>query len=37
MGLKNLQDIAGKYNGSLKNEYLDGRFISTVLLCVDTA
>lgn len=36
IGLKNLQDIAGKYNGSLKNEYADGRFVSTVLLCVDT-
>lgn len=36
MGLKNLQDIAGKYNGSLKNEYAGGHFISTVLLCVDT-
>lgn len=35
-GLKNIQDIAQKYNGSLKNEYSEGRFISTVLICSRT-
>lgn len=33
LGLKNIQDIAKKYNGSLHCEYANGRFISTVLLC----
>ncbi len=32
LGLRNMQDIAEKYSGSLKNEYVDGRFISTVLI-----
>lgn len=36
LGLKNIQDIAEKYNGSLKNEYADGHFISTVLICSQT-
>lgn len=36
LGLKNIQDIAEKYNGSLKNEYVDGHFISTVLICSQT-
>ena len=36
IGLRNLYDIAKKYNGAVKSEYVDGRFISTVLLCVDT-
>ena len=35
-GLKNIQDIAEKYNGSLKNEYAEGFFISTVLICSPT-
>lgn len=33
LGLKNMRDIVKKYNGSLRSEYADGRFISTVLLC----
>lgn len=33
LGLKNIQDIVKKYNGSLQSEYKDGRFISTVI-CV---
>lgn len=32
IGLRNMQDIAEKYSGSLKNEYIDGHFISTVLI-----
>ena len=32
LGLRNMQDIAEKYSGSLKNEYVDGRFTSTVLI-----
>ncbi len=35
-GLKNIQDIAEKYNGSLKSEYADGCFFSTVLICSRT-
>lgn len=36
LGLKNMRDIVKKYNGSLRSEYADGRFISTVLLCGHT-
>lgn len=33
LGIKNIQDISKKYNGSLQNEYRDGQFYSSVLLC----
>jgi len=36
LGLRNIRDIANRYNGSLKNEYVNGNFISTVLLCSRT-
>lgn len=36
LGLKNIRDIANKYNGFLRNEYKDGFFISVVSLCVDS-
>lgn len=36
LGLKNIQDIARKYNGSLKSEYVEGHFVSTVLISAYT-
>lgn len=35
LGLKNIRDIADKYNGLLRNEYKDGFFISVVSLCYE--
>ena len=35
LGLKNIRDIADKYNGFLRNEYKDGFFISVVSLCYE--
>lgn len=35
LGLKNIRDIANKYNGFLRNEYKDGFFISVVSLCYE--
>ena len=35
LGLKNIRDIAEKYNGFLRNEYKDGLFISVVSLCYE--
>ncbi len=33
LGLENIRGIAEKYNGSVRNEYVNGRFISSVSLC----
>lgn len=35
LGLRNISDIADKYNGSLRNEYRDGRFLSVLMLCFE--
>lgn len=35
LGMKNIRDIAAKYNGTLRNEYRDGYFVSTVSLCFE--
>ena len=35
LGLKNIREIAEKYNGSLRNEYRDGYFVSVVSLCYE--
>lgn len=31
-GIKNIQETAAKYDGSLKNDYIDGNFISLVMV-----
>lgn len=33
LGLKNIKDIADKYDGSFRSEYHDGRFVSALSLC----
>ena len=35
LGLKNIRDIANKYNGFLRSEYENGVFISVVSLCFE--
>lgn len=35
LGIKNINDIADKYSGFLRNEYKDGHFISVVSLCYE--
>lgn len=35
LGLRNIRDIAEKYNGSLRNEYKDRRFLSVLVLCFE--
>lgn len=36
LGLKNIQDISRKYSESVKNEFKNGYFVSTALLCTPT-
>ncbi len=36
LGLRNIRDISQKYNGRLESKYIDGVFISTVLICSPT-
>lgn len=33
LGIRNIQETAEKYNGTLESKYQNGKFISTVLLC----
>ena len=35
LGLKNIRDIVAKYDGTLRNEYQEGHFISVASLCFD--
>lgn len=37
LGIKNIQETAEKYNGTLENKYQNGKFTSTVLLCYTPA
>lgn len=35
LGLRNIRDIAEKYNGTLRNEYKEGHFLSVLMLCFE--
>ena len=37
IGLRNIREIATKYDGSVRHEYKDGRFLSVVTLCFEEA
>lgn len=37
IGLRSIREIADKYDGSVRHEYKDGRFLSVVTLCFEEA